>query len=55
MSEVNDLKAQVYDLLAQAESHQLQIRQIQERINILTTKIREHKTVEEIKDSHQEG
>ena len=41
MTEVNDLKAEVYDLLVHVENYQMQIRRIQESINALTAKIRE--------------
>ena len=39
MNDVNELKAQVYDLIIEREKHQAVIAQINQQIQVLTTKI----------------
>lgn len=36
---INDLKAQVYDLMAAAEQHQLEIQKIQQQANLINKQI----------------
>lgn len=42
MNEVNELKAQVYDLIVTIEQHQMAINKAQKKIQELTKQINEH-------------